>query len=201
MSVSPGIGSAMGPHAGPGGRRPAGWRPDPTERFDERFFDGRSWTKRVRVDGAVAIDTDRNVNQAGDGWLPDPMQRFERRRFNGARWTKQICVGDAIAVDIRGVPADIRRPKQATSPSPTGTATRPPGWYPEPEGEESWQFWDGHSWGGRRERYWDGFQWTAKARPRQARRSVSPYRRIKVAAIAAAVVTVIVVLLLVLFVF
>jgi hypothetical protein len=35
---------------------PAGWHPDPTARFDHRYWDGRSWTGHVARGGAVGHD-------------------------------------------------------------------------------------------------------------------------------------------------
>jgi hypothetical protein len=36
--------------------RAAGWYPDPTERFELRWFDGDRWSELVTVDGEKAID-------------------------------------------------------------------------------------------------------------------------------------------------
>lgn len=35
---------------------PAGWRPDPTGRFEHRYFDGTNWTKHVARGGVQSID-------------------------------------------------------------------------------------------------------------------------------------------------
>ena len=46
--------------AGPSGvattLAPAGWYPDPTERYEHRFWDGTDWSSHVASQGAAALD-------------------------------------------------------------------------------------------------------------------------------------------------
>lgn len=75
------------------------WRKDPTGRFEERWFNGRRLTRRVRHGGAVATDTvsaprrtgrrwGRRADDHGDGpgWRPDPDGAGERFH-DGHDWT------------------------------------------------------------------------------------------------------------------
>ncbi len=163
---SPPIGLPGGrpPDAGP----PAGWLPDPTGRFEERYWSGNRWTPRVRVGRAEAIDskgvseeaTNQTVDPGPGDWYPDPTGRFEQRLFSGQVWTRQVRIGEAVAVDALSVPNTVRPPKNVQR-GRKGSATSPPGWALDPEGSGE-------------ERYWDGFQWTAARRPRGSGRPASP---------------------------
>lgn len=144
-------------------RMDGGWRPDPTGRFDERFFDGRRWTERVRTGDAVAVDTGRQIDpDEGEGWHADPTGRFAQRFFDGRSWTKRVRIDDAVGVDTVGAPADCPPPAGRTA-GPDGHE-RAAGWYPDPGGDEAWQHWDPPRDGADKQRYWNGHRWTAKTR-------------------------------------
>jgi hypothetical protein len=139
----------------------AGWRPDPTGRFDQRFFIRGEWTRRVRFGGCEAIDSCGvdDADDAGDsaGWLqvashdaewrPDPTGRFEQRWWDGQRFTRKVRCGQAIATDtVVALPRGRRSPRRRRDRD-----EHAPGWRPDPSG-------DG-------ERFWNGHDWTAKWRP------------------------------------
>lgn len=75
-----------------------GWREDPTGRFPERWWDGSSFTRKVRVGGAVATDTvvsppsgrrseqDREGEGRPPGWAEDPTGDGQRY-WDGHQWT------------------------------------------------------------------------------------------------------------------
>lgn len=153
-----------------------GWRPDPRGRFDQRFHDGSGWTPRVRVGGAVAIDTDHDAADDRD-WYPDPTGRFEHRAFVDGRWTKRVRLGRAVAIDTRGVKAGQRGPRGAP-PAASTSSDREPGWYPDPRPttDDGRDWWDPRPDLQERERYWDGYQWTAKLRRPGGRRERAPAR-------------------------
>ncbi|HEX2028016.1 MAG TPA: DUF2510 domain-containing protein [Nitriliruptorales bacterium] len=141
----------------------AGWRTDPTGRFEQRFHDGRRWTSRVRVGAAEAVESDVAAPAEPPArWHPDPTGRFEERLYNGRRWTKLVRVRGAVAIDIAGV--TWRQGKPAGAPS-IPTAKRPPGWYVDPDDVGT-------------ERFWDGYTWTAKARPAGRRSEPLPAVRL-----------------------
>lgn len=88
-------GQTTGPSRG-SGRAESGWAADPTGRFEQRFFDGRRWTRRVRVGEAEAIDTlgvpaDLQPDTASDrpepGWRPDPDDPSRERYHDGWQLT------------------------------------------------------------------------------------------------------------------
>lgn len=143
-----------------------GWRPDPRRRFDERYFNGRDWTDRVRVGDAVAVDLGEDVGpDAGNGWHPDPTGRFDAREFDGHGWTKRVRADTAVAVDTVGVPEGTARPDGGSPRDAERSAQRrTPGWYPDPDGDDRWTHWDPPREGPDKERYWDGHAWTAKTR-------------------------------------
>jgi hypothetical protein len=73
-----------------------GWHPDPTGRFEQRFYDGRRWTRRVRVAQAEAIDTisvpahlqpDGGSDRPEPGWRPDPDHPGRERYHDGWQLT------------------------------------------------------------------------------------------------------------------
>lgn len=155
---------AQGGLTGGDSQPPAGWLPDPTGRFQRRYWSGDRWTPRVRAGDAEAIDRhgvpgDETTGAADSGvpgsWYPDPTGRFEQRLLNGQRWTRLVRVGEAVAVDVLGVPNTVGLPKNVERPR-AGTSTSPPGWRPDPDDSAT-------------ERYWDGFQWTAARRPAGSR--------------------------------
>lgn len=149
----------MTPSPTPRGPSSAGWYPDPSGRFDERYGIRGTWTRRVRVAGAEAIDpvppdagaavdaadasAHRRDDAPGAAWQPDPTGRFEQRWWNGTSWTRQVRHGAATATDVIGIQRSRvrRRPRQSGED---------PGWRPDPDG--------------RGQRYWDGHDWTAKWR-------------------------------------
>jgi hypothetical protein len=142
----------------------AGWRPDPTGRFDQRFFIRGEWTRRVRFGGCEAIDSCGvddvdDADDAGDsaGWLqvashdaewrPDPTGRFDQRWWDGQRFTRKVRCGQAIATDtVVALPRSRRSSRRRRDRD-----EHAPGWRPDPSG-------DG-------ERFWNGHDWTAKWRP------------------------------------
>lgn len=131
----------------------AGWRPDPTGRFEQRLWNGRRWTPRVRVGQAEAIETDAPAPRGGDAtWRPDPTARFEQRLWRGGRWTRRVRVGEAEAVDTLSVPGRARPTREDRRADAAG-----PGWRPDPDDPA-------------RERFWDGRQLTVKSRPAGSRR-------------------------------
>ncbi len=140
-----------------------GWYADPETRFEQRFFDGERWTRRVRVGRCEAIDAGGSAVTDDEGWYADPLDRFERRYFDGRSWSKQIRSGQALATDIKGVPARTRLPPGAARPS--RPEARPPGWYADPQEGSSGLFWIPDPEVSARERWWDGYEWTAKVRP------------------------------------
>jgi hypothetical protein len=74
-----------------------GWRADPTGRFQLRWFDGRRWTRRVRVGDAEAVDTVSVPNdlqppaptRSGEppGYRSDPEDPSQERFWDGQAWT------------------------------------------------------------------------------------------------------------------
>lgn len=55
-----GVAGAPGPApavpAAVGGGVPAGWQPDPTGRFEQRYWDGTAWTEHVNAGGVSSTD-------------------------------------------------------------------------------------------------------------------------------------------------
>lgn len=80
--------------AGDGGR----WVADPARRFDQRWWDGRRWTRHVRSRGRSVTDASApptggpprgaSVRTSGrdPGWRPDPDGRGQRY-WDGRDWT------------------------------------------------------------------------------------------------------------------
>lgn len=177
-----------------------GWFPDPTGRFDERFWLRGRWTSRIRYGDAEAIDPcavdaatlsspRQPVTGEDHGWRPDPIRRFPQRWWTGDRFTRAVRVGPAVATDSECPPAPSRRQRARANRADRRTDTDAPGWYPDPDG-------DG-------ERFWDGYVWTAKWRPqgRHQRHSMRGWMpRTVVRALVGLVMIVLVVLVVVLLV-
>lgn len=65
-----------------GGSRPAGWLPDPTGRFEVRYWDGTNWTEHVGqggVQGTDPIPPARPPSAAVPPTGPGPNPFFTRR--------------------------------------------------------------------------------------------------------------------------
>lgn len=61
-------------------RAPAGWHPDPTGRFEFRYFNGERWTSDVSVNGQRYIDELRSPTGLQPGWeLPGHGSRANSR--------------------------------------------------------------------------------------------------------------------------
>ena len=64
---------------------PPGWHPDPTERFEFRYYNGQRWTSDVSVDGQRFVDHLESSQAVGDGhpgWAPSPeSERAHSRTF------------------------------------------------------------------------------------------------------------------------
>lgn len=175
----------------------AGWRPDPTGRFDQRYFIRGTWTHRVRHGDCEAIDS-CGVEDADDAdddagwmlvaardaeWRPDPTGRFDQRWWDGQRFTRKVRCGGAIATDtVVALPRGRRSTRRDRD-------EHAPGWRPDPSGNG--------------ERFWNGHDWTATWRPAgRSHRSPSArawwFRTVLVAGAGVGLLMVVVVLLTVL---
>jgi len=57
---------------------PPGWHPDPTSRFEFRYYNGQRWTSDVSVNGQRYVDILEPSQPAGEvhpGWAPSPSTR------------------------------------------------------------------------------------------------------------------------------
>ncbi len=71
-----------------------GWYPDPSGRFDHRYFDGTTWTEHVSRGGVA--DT-APVTPAD--WYPDPTHRFHWRYWTGREWTEHVSRDSELFID------------------------------------------------------------------------------------------------------
>jgi len=62
---------------------PAGWYPDPTGRYEHRYWDGRSWTCHVTSDGAPTTDSAVAPLDDAHERSDDVAAAVEDRRANG----------------------------------------------------------------------------------------------------------------------
>ncbi len=73
---------------------PADWYPDPSGRFELRYWNGSMWTEHVLNNGQQFIDTVASSNASNSAapadWYPDPSGRFELRYWNGSMWTEHV---------------------------------------------------------------------------------------------------------------
>ena len=107
---------------------PPGWHPDPTSRFEFRYFNGQRWTSDVSVNGQRFVDHLESSQSpgAGPGWTQSPQaHRGHSRAFAVASfwvgfgsflcgWIPfifVIAVGGAVAAFIFGVMA-LRRERR-----------------------------------------------------------------------------------------
>jgi hypothetical protein len=94
---------------------PAGWFPDPSGRYELRYWNGDMWTEHVSRQGMTYTDYDeamrvnpqharalkeRGLPQAGEEgaaglstparWFRDPFGRYELRYWDGNKWTEHV---------------------------------------------------------------------------------------------------------------
>lgn len=63
------------------------WWPDPTGRYQRRWWMGKRWTGHVDDRGARVYD----MVGLPPGWHPDPFGRHELRFWDGQRWTRHVA--------------------------------------------------------------------------------------------------------------
>jgi len=76
------------------------WRPDPSGRYEFRYWDGTKWTERVAGSpppvqepsrGTVSVVAERAVAPTVQGeWRPDPSGHHQFRYWDGTRWTGYV---------------------------------------------------------------------------------------------------------------
>ncbi len=109
---------------------PPGWHPDPTARFELRYYNGQRWTSDVSVDGQRFVDHLESSQVPGGGhpgWAPIPqIERAPSRAFAIASFWVAVgsfvcgwipfvfvlAIGGAVAAFIFGVMALRRERRQ-----------------------------------------------------------------------------------------
>lgn len=99
---------------------PAQWLPDPSGRFELRYWDGATWTDHVASGGRQQVDppsatAPQPAPRPAAGWHPDPSGRHELRYWDG-RWTEHVASGGRQLTD----------PLVGPAPTMTGDADSPP---------------------------------------------------------------------------
>jgi hypothetical protein len=80
--------------AGPATVNGPGWYPDPSGRFDHRYYDGTAWTEHVSRGGVAETAP---VTPAD--WYPDPTGRFHWRYWTGHEWTEHVSRDRELFID------------------------------------------------------------------------------------------------------
>ena len=81
-------------------QQPAGWYPDPTGRFEVRWFDGR-WTDQVATAGLPGTDpTPMHLptNKAGLRTRSESAQNFSSNAFSRGRAAALVAIGRGQAL-------------------------------------------------------------------------------------------------------
>ena len=71
-----------------------GWYPDPSRRFDHRYYDGTAWTEHVSVAGVAST-----APVTPPDWYPDPTGRFDWRYWTGTAWTEHVSRDQQLYLD------------------------------------------------------------------------------------------------------
>jgi hypothetical protein len=159
------------PTASPAAPVPAAeWYPDPTRRYEQRYWDGADWTEHVTAAGQQGIDP---LPDAGSADLSAGAESSEATESVAA--ASEVLNPFASSADSAAEqPSDPATPEageatadaetvidpvvagpDATQPSVAQPVIDPSGgpaadWYPDPSGRHG-------------QRYWDGAQWTEHA--------------------------------------
>lgn len=105
---------------------PATWAPDPYGRGVHRYWNGRTWTKKISDASGNVLEAPTElvlpVGAAPD-WYPDPLQRYEHRYFDGTGWTARVATGGVASTDR----PRARPPVVEAAPAPPAPAPPAPG--------------------------------------------------------------------------
>jgi Domain of unknown function (DUF4328)/Protein of unknown function (DUF2510) len=71
-----------------------GWYPDPSRRFDHRYWDGSTWTEHVSRGGVAGT-----APVVPADWYPDPTGRFHWRYWTGREWTEHVSRDQELFID------------------------------------------------------------------------------------------------------
>jgi hypothetical protein len=99
------------------------WYPDPTGRFEQRYWDGSQWTEHVNSAGQQRTDP-----LPGE---PPP-----------------VTAEPEVTSDLPGLgdTAPDPEPTPAVEPEPAVAPVPAPDWYPDPTGRYEQRYWDGSRW-------------------------------------------------------
>lgn len=112
-----------------------GWHADPHGRFEQRYWDGRTWTDHVATRGVQGVDGPRSgpvpshsvgpTQGAAARWAADPFGRFDLRYWDGARWTDRVATSGWQTIDPPVVGAASGRPSPPPRPHQAWMAAQP----------------------------------------------------------------------------
>jgi hypothetical protein len=165
------------------GGKVAGWYLDPTERHEERFFNGLIWTAWAKASG-VEIEDPLPEDEVGffpaphglplwaevrpdppavpAGWYRDPTERHDHRFFDGKRWTDQAGSAGQTIIDLvsGGALEFLPKPHEVIAPAPADVPTTEPRTVTRelPHRAAAGWYVDPSPRGDHR--YWDGQAWT-----------------------------------------
>lgn len=93
-------------------RAAAGWHPDPSGRFELRFWDGHAWTQHISTAGRQGWDSAPGPTTLtatplhfAAGWYSDPNGHGWSRYWDGRQWTSYTSPSGGAAVPSSATPA------------------------------------------------------------------------------------------------
>ena len=159
---------------------PAGWHPDPTGQFEQRYWDGERWTEHVHAAGVQSVSP-----------LPaaQPQVQHQTAQVQAAQVEPaQVEAVQVEAAQVQHQPAQVKpvqveaaqaqpepaafapirvEPVQQVQPEPVPVAAAAPAVVPEPAQQQAMPAaggppagWHPDPTGQFEQRYWDGGQWT-----------------------------------------
>ncbi|MGZ4676933.1 MAG: DUF4328 domain-containing protein [Acidimicrobiia bacterium] len=112
--------------------RAAGWYPDPWGTDDERYFDGRAWSRQTRVVGS-----------------DDAVVQYDHTEPTGSAVAAPGGSTGAPAPGALGAPPATSPPAGPPGPPPDAApGAAPAGWHRDPWGLAAMRWWDGDQWTG-----------------------------------------------------
>lgn len=165
---------------------PAGWHPDPTGQFEQRYWDGSQWTEHVHHAGVQSVSAlsaaaptqaAQQVEQAASEPAPvaEPRAAEPFRFQTGPSLEPDVAKPEVIKPEVIQLEPVRLSPIQPQQQEPLQqqpvqqqqpVASGPPaGWHPDPTGQFE-------------QRYWDGMAWTEHV-AHQGRQGVSPLNAVR----------------------
>jgi hypothetical protein len=136
------------------------WYPDPTGRYEQRYWDGSHWTEHVTVAGQQGVDPlpEEPVGGATEATAQEEPASTPAAEAPSTEEPESTPAAEPAAepdspVTAAGTEPEMASPGSTAEDGGSGAATGGPAvagppadWYPDPSGRYELRYWDGGQW-------------------------------------------------------